>query len=378
MKIHTILDVAKHETQIIKTTTRLTTTVEHISHLGAPLKVREMTKISNLTLINNKEVHEVAHVLKKGYMNEIKNVYEIKTTSIPKDLEIKITSDIKGLPAFEFGKYEKGTTQISEGIKNKSPKKSLDHLHQDRDITMTDVNKSPALKSVLEYMRSKQFRTFMKEVIIVGATTLAALTLLNAHRKTMSACLVYYYENNNLKNCRLLSCSCADGQMNDHGNRFPNCTSKILDLLPDDMKQTNQCAGTSGTTCVNCPSQTFRDMFGAGVTDMDKDSKQDQIYVNCQKPSVFDAMGDILHHVTDTVAQVINGAANAASWLASHLPTILIVGACILGVGVVVWFLRFLGIFGGGGGGNRNNNNYRRMDDSYYYSNRPPPNPERS
>lgn len=357
MKIFRILDVARYESSAIKSVSRLNTYASGILHSGYAIKARPIRKISGLTLINNRNILHVSTDIRKGYFKSLSHVYDVKV--IPKDLELRTFHDVKDLPAYHFGKAERYTNTMTENIKSKSPPGALDHLEKGTsDLSIKDLDKSPALKETCKFIQGKTLTTIAGKVVVVGIGFLLAIEFLNEHRKDMQACIAYRVINGNLQGCKIPTCTCIDGSMNSRDNKYNLCGTDLMNMLPPDMKSVSNCQGNTGLSCVNCPSQAFRDMYGKDANaSLDQNTKADEIYVECRIPSIFNALGDITHSIGESTLGVIQGAATATTWFLKNLPSILIGGGAIFAIVIVVWFLRSLGVFGGG-----NKNGYNELD----------------
>lgn len=357
MKICRILDRAKFEVPH-NTHIHLTEFGKGIDYNGKALQPREIKQFNNKTLINGHEVHNVSLELKKGYLHNLENVYNVK--SVPKPLELRTLSDIENLPSYHYGQNERFTNNLSDSIKEKSPKGSLDHLGKDSDITMKDLEKSPALKNTCEFLQGRSVRTFSGILLTFGGLA-SVLLILNEHRKELHACLAYTYDKGAVQVCKIATCTCINGEINTFDNKYKLCSPNFMDLLPDDMKNPKNCDGNKGLNCKNCPSQTFRDKYGSDAInkdDLNEYSQLDKVYIECRSPSIWDALGDITHGVSEAVLDVVKNASSAVGWFIKNLPTILGVGALVFGVLILVWFVRFLGF------GNNKSNIYDFKENS--------------
>lgn len=360
MKIVRVLDEGMH-IPTTKTNTRL---IKYAELANTPaLKVRPMVEANANVLINGKPIHAVSLDIKKGYLHSLKDVYEIK--DVPKNLELKTKQDIQNLPAYHYGAHERYSTSLSDNIKQKSPPGALDHLDRvDVDLTMKDLEKSPALKSVCTSLEGKKVITLTGKYVIIGVGLVAVVSVINQHRKDLQSCTAFRYINGNLTGCKIATCTCIDGEMNTSQVKYNICGEDVLKLLPDEMKDINNCKGNKGLKCIQCPSQSFRDMYGKNEADLDKDTELDKVYIECRIPSVFAAIGDLTNSIRDETLDIVKSASKAVGWFFKNLPTILIGGACIFALVIIVWFMKSLGIF------NHNNNHpvqrqYKRIDSDY-------------
>lgn len=343
MKIFRILDIGKYESKL-KTAKRLDSYGHGMSSNN--LKVRNISKPTETTaFINNKEMHGVSMKIKKGYFNSLSDVYEVK--NVPKQLELKTLSDVKDLPSYHYGNAERYTNELTNKIKKKSPAGSLDHLEKGTaDLTARDLKTSPALNDICDFLKGKSFRTIAGTLVFIGLTTTAVITFLNEHRKALQACLVFYYVNGSLSGCKLPTCTCIDESMNQFTDKYTICSSKILAVLPEDMTRTTNCKGNSGLSCVNCPSDTFKNSIGKDVNeDLNSNTKRDEFYIECRIPSIFNAIGDITHSVGESVISVVDKAASTISWFIKNLPTIIIAGVLFFVIIIIVWLMKTFGIF---------------------------------
>lgn len=359
MRIVHILDAAKFERKVT-TISRLNKYSEMLSL--SKLKVREIVKPNSMTaLINNKEIHSVSMKIKKGYFTSLHDVYEMK--SIPRQLELKTLSDVKDLPSYHFGKAERYTEDLTSKIKKKSPPGSLDHLEKvGVDITAKDLEKSHALKNVCEFLMGKKFRTLAGSVLVFVGSLAGVLVALNEHRKTMQACLVFYYENGSLSSCKLPTCTCIDESMNEFTNKYRICSTNILSQLPDDMTRTTNCKGNVGMKCVNCPSETFTKNIGKDITEgSDNKTKTDRFYIECRNPTIFGAIGDITHGVVEPILTIVEKSVSAVSWFANNLKTIIIIGVCFFAIAIIVWFMK--GFFSTSKFSNTDHRHYKELKD---------------
>lgn len=356
MKLLRILGAAHYESNIFKTASRLNSYASGITHSGYAIKARPIVKKNGLTFIHNRNILHVSTDIRKGYFSSLKNVYEIN--SIPRDLETRTFHEVKGLPAYHLGNAERYTSTLSDAIKSKSPPGALNHLDKGNvDLTMRDLDKSPALKEACKSLQGKKLTTLLGRSIVIGLSLVLVVSFLNEHRKDMQGCIAFRVKNGTLEGCKLQTCSCIDASMNDRTNNYSLCGDDLLQFLPDDMKSVTNCKGNVGSSCVNCPSQAFRDMYNKDDgTSLDENTKGDEIYVECRTPSIFNALGDITHTVGDATLSVVKGAAKATSWFLGNLPKILIGGGIVFAIVVVIWFLRSFGIFGG------NNKGYSEID----------------
>lgn len=344
MKIINILDSAVHVLPV-KTVNRLERYSENVFKM---LKPREIKIKGNTAFIGVHNVDNVSRRIKMGYMHELTHVYDIPT--VPKKLEYQTLNDVKKLPSYKLGESERLGKTMETKIKEKSKPGSLSHLDSPMgELKLKDLDNSPPLKNVCEFLRGKKLRTLVGTTVVIGASTALVVSFLNEHRKTLSGCMAFRYVNGLLKGCKIPTCSCVDGQMNTHFNgTYPQCDNSILNLLDQKMRDPSNCSGFSGTGCVNCPSPNLikdNSNKNPDATDEDLDvvNPLDLIHFQCLTPTIWGALADVVDTVGGAAIGVIENAASALSWLSSNWKTILIVCTGVFASIIVVWLFRFFG-----------------------------------
>lgn len=289
------------------------------------LSVREFTTKNGIIHINGKTTQSVAMELSMGFTSALHDVYKIN--SIPKSLELRSIEDVKLLPSYKVGE----NLRFSENILKPELSSKLDvkakNIMSSRDlsdeITPTVVERNPALKNIFNSLSGKTIRTVGGTVLTIGVGIAAVCTVVNEHRNRLTACMLYYYDNDYLRRCTIATCTCKRVACQKDCNY---CTATISQkYLPSDMLQDN-CKDFKGVAgCENCPSENYSKTDITNNSTLQSTSTENSSFVRCHRPDFFEALSDLFGGVSEDLMDIVRGSLNGISWFIQKLPYIILI-----------------------------------------------------
>lgn len=315
----------------------------HEAEAGS-LKVRPMvldTKTGHMS-VNGKPTHVVSEQLKMGYTTALKDVYDID--NVPKTLEHRSVEDVKFHPSYSVGenmrfKDEKFQPQMEPKL-NKEGKKVMKSTDLTEEITPRVVEQNPPLKNIFMNLSGKTMRSVGGTLLKFGIGIAAVCVVVNEHRNRLTACMLYYHEKKQLRRCTIASCTCKSVECK---KDCDYCTDVIMKkYLPNDMLSTDNCIGFKGTGCAQCPSEAFSKANIEDDETLQKEDPDEAVFVRCQKPDFFEALGDIFGGTSEQLLEIVNGSLAAINWLIAKLPYIILFGIIVV---VIIILISILGKF---------------------------------
>lgn len=305
------------------------------------LTTREITNVDGVIRMNGKATQQLSHDLSMGFTSALKDIYKID--NIPKSLELRSLEDIKALPSYEVGQNiryvdQKLKPELSSKLDSKTLK-LMESTNLNDKITPSVVERNPVLKNIFNKMSGKTMKTVGGTLLTIGVGTGAICTVVNEHRNRLTACMLYYYDNNQLRRCAIATCTCKAVACTKNCNY---CKPSILKkYLPDDMLHDN-CGDFKGSSagCVKCPSDNYNKANIFDDSTLHETSVSDSSFVRCQKPDFFEALSDLFGGASEDLLDIIRGSLNGISSLVKYLPYIII--AAIIGTLIII----IISIFG--------------------------------
>jgi hypothetical protein len=282
-------------------------------------------------------VLDAEKAIKKGNFEPLNEMFNFNGV-ISKEVRGSVTNEVKNLPSYKVGRLESKVNNIATS-------KVDDVLKLKRDLTPDEVLKTSSGTKIVDYLKNKSFTSLTLGTVTIGVTATAVVAYVNRHRDKMSGCYKYTNTRGVVTACKVLESSCKDGVNNLGDGAYSNCTD-----VPLSMKKSS-CVGTIGYACINCPTQEVEDELRGSINDADSLDVDETIYYQCNSPSFFDAVGDIVNNKIDELDNLLNTLKSSASgifsWFAKNIKYIGIafVIAIILAIFAVFYsFTKKLGI----------------------------------
>lgn len=288
------------------------------------LAVREVVHIDGVMRMNGKPTRLIGNQLAMGFTNSLRDVYKIE--SIPHSLELRAVEDVKLRPSFDVGENirfteNKFTPELNPKL-DKEAKTLMSSTDLSDEITPKIVERNPALKNIFNNMSGKTMKTVGGALVTIGVGIAAVCVAVNEHRNRLTACMLYYYEKDQLRRCTIATCTCKKISCKKDCNY---CTNSILKkFLPADMLVDN-CGEFKGTAgCVKCPSDDYNKANLSDDATLVEDSAADSSFVRCQRPNFFETLTDLFGGVSNDLLQIVHQSLNGLSWLVQRLPMIIL------------------------------------------------------
>lgn len=299
------------------------------------LSVREITKSNNVFKINGRDTLTLSNELAMGYTRVLRDIYYIDN-NIPRALELRAIEDVKQLPSYVVGENlrfieEKLKPELATKLTSKT-KTIMSSTNLNDKITEEIVEKNPALKNIFSNLSGKTVKTLTGTVVTFGLGITAVCAIINEHRNRLTACMLYYYQNNQLKRCVIATCTCKQIACNQNCNYCsPDTISKYL---PDDMRIDN-CTGANkldssgGGLCAKCPSLNYnRSSFNDESTLVHIPVSQSS-FVRCQRPDFYETLSDLFGGVSEDLLSIIKDSLGGFSWFVQKIPLIIFIAVIV-------------------------------------------------
>lgn len=336
--LHKIVNAIRIEDQVVAGIAKIER--YSVTATSSALAIREIVNIDGVLRMNGRATREIATELAMGFTSTLRDVYRIDT--IPRSLELRAIEDVKLRPSYMVGENlrfveNKFKPELNSKLDNEA-KRIMNSTDLKDELTPAIVERNPVLQNICNRLSGKTVKTVGGAVITIGVGIAAVCVAVNEHRNRLTACMLYYYDNNQLRRCTVVTCTCKQV---DCAKNCNYCTTDVLrKYLPADMLVDNCADFTGAAGCVNCPSDSYL------KTDINDDAtlKQDDVaessFVRCQKPDFFEALSDLFGGVSEDLMDIVKGSLNGVSWLVQLLPYIILVAV----IGIVIVIL--ISIFG--------------------------------
>lgn len=330
--LHKILSAVRTEENILSGISK----IERYSAVATSkiINVREFASVKGVMHINGKPVEAVSSQLSMGFTSSLRDVYKID--NIPKSLELRSIEDVKLRPSFTVGENirfaeNRFKPQLSEKLDTEA-KKIMSSTDLKDEITPAVVERNPVLKNIFNNLSGKTMRTVGGTLITIGIGIAAVCAVVNEHRNRLTACTLYYYRNNQLRRCTILTCTCKKVACQKDCNY---CSPEILKkYLPADMLVDNCGDFKEAAGCAKCPSENYNKVDISDDNTLRQDNIEDSSFVRCQRPDFFEALSDLFGGVSEDLLDIVKGSLNGVSWLVSKLPYIIL--AAIIGTIIII------------------------------------------
>lgn len=310
------------------------------------LSVREISKINGVMHMNGTATHIISSQLSMGFTSALRDIYKID--NIPHTLELRTLQDVKLKPSYIVGENirfveNKLKPQLSSKLDSEAGKIMSSKNPSDK-ITPNVVERNPALKNIFNSLSGKTVKTVGGTLLTVGIGIAAVCAVVNEHRNRLTACMLYYYSNSQLRRCVIATCTCKQVACTKDCNY---CTTDVLSkYLPTDMLKDN-CKDFSGSAgCVNCPSDNYNKLNISNDNSLtSSDNINESSFVRCHRPDFFEALSDLVGGVNESLLDIVKGSLNGISWIIEKLPYIILF--VIFGI-VIAIIISIVKRFGGG------------------------------
>lgn len=310
--------------------------IEHYSVLATSkaLPVRDFVHVNGTMKINGRPTHLVSTELAMGFTTALRDVYKIK--SIPVPLELRAIEDVKLRPSYTVGE----NLRFAENVFAPELSKKLDAgankvMHSTDladEITPKIVERNPALKNIFNNLSGKTMRTVGGTLLTFGIGIAAVCIVVNEHRNRLTACNLYYYVNDQLRRCVIPTCTCKNVDCTKDCNY---CTVALMNkYLPADMKVDNCVDFKDKPGCAKCPSDDYEKLNINDDDTLVNGDVANSSFVRCQKPTFFEALGDIFGGVSSDLMDIVRGSLNGLNWLVQNLPIIIILS--VIGIIIII------------------------------------------
>lgn len=330
--LHKILSAIKSEENVLAGISK----IERYSELATSkiISLREFANIDGVMHINGKKIENVSLRLSMGYTDALHDVYKID--NIPKSLELRSIEDIKSLPSYIVGKNVKFSQDILKPqlLEKLDPeaKRIMSSTNLSEEITPAIVERNPVLRNIFTNLSGKTVRVVGGALLTFGIGTAAVCALVNEHRNRLTACMLYYYSNNQLRRCAVITCTCKKIACKKDCNY---CSTEILQkYLPSDMLKDNCDGFKEAAGCVKCPSENYHKTNLLDDLTLVQDKVSDSSFIRCQRPDFFEVLSDLFGGVSEDLLDIVKGSLKGISWFIQKLPYIIL--AAIIGTIIII------------------------------------------
>lgn len=296
----------------------------------------------------------VKHLKRGNFDFSLKQVYP-GLDNISEPLALKLKNDIRDLPDYHLGNYERGSTTFKNAVLRDMPGADVAKLSDPKftdGVTEAMVERNPRLKRVLAYMAGKKFVTFTGVAVVVGLY--AAYEAVNQHQRRMAGCYRYAVDKHTgkLDVCKVATCSCEDGKMNAVSGATMCDSNHPIEEIMKNIKNCQENA-QSGLYCTHCPvpsDDKKKETEDSGsLTDPDSlsgASEHDRVTYQCMLPSWSDALADIVNSVRETATDAAEEAVKEVGSLLSLIIQIskyiaIVVAVCVAIGGILYTYNKF-------------------------------------
>lgn len=308
---------------------------------SSALAVREVVKLDGVMTMNGKATRFIGTQLAMGFTSSLRDVY--KLDNIPRSLELRTIEDVKLRPSYSVGEHIRFTEnkfkpEISSKL-DKEAKRVMSSTDLADEITPAIVERNPVLKRIFDKMSGKKMRTFAGTVLTVGVGIAAVCVAVNEHRNRLTACMLYFYQNNQLQRCAIATCTCKKVDCTKACNYCP--PNILAKYLPADMLVDN-CGDYTGSSagCIKCPSDDYNKANVSDDATLAPEDVSKSSFVRCQRPDFFEALTDMFGGVSEDLLDIVKGSLGGISWIVKFLPYIILV--TIVGIAIII----LISIFG--------------------------------
>lgn len=300
------------------------------------LQVREITNLDGVMRMNGKSTQIVATQLAMGFTSALRDVYKLDNT-IPRSLELRAIEDVKLRPSYTVGENirftENDFTPAVSAKLDAQAKKVMNSTDLADEITPAIVERNPVLKNIFNNLSGKTVRTVGGTLLTIGIGIAAVCVAVNEHRNRLTACMLYYYQSDQLRRCTIITCTCKKVDCTQDCNY---CATAILNkYLPADMLVDNCGDYTdSAAGCVKCPSDDYNKANVNDDATLVNDDVANSSFVRCQRPNFFEALTDLFGGVSEDLMNIVKGSLSGISWIVKFIPYIIIIA--IIGVVIVI------------------------------------------
>lgn len=302
---------------------------------SSALIVREILNLNGILHMNGKATHILATQLAMGYTSALHDVYKLDK-GIPRSLELRTIEDVKMRPSYIVGEnlrfIENELTPELSAKLDKEANKVMTSTNLDDEITPAIVEKNPVLKNIFNRLSGKTIRTMTGTLIKIGIGVAAVCIAVNERRNRLTACMLFYYEKGQLRQCVIETCTCKKVTCTKDCNF---CSPDILEkYLPADMLVDNCGDFKDAAGCVKCPSDDYSKLNINDDKTLTADNVANSSFVRCQRPDFFDALSDLFGGVSEDLMSIIKGSLSGISWIVKLLPYVIL--CSIIGVVIII------------------------------------------
>ncbi len=306
MKLYRLLGASSKVKTINKVESSL---LKYGQELSNGLNLKKINGIGKDINFDGLGILEVERALKRGDLSSLDKIFDFKGV-ISQQVKSTILDEVKNLPSFKLGKMEETVTKI------KNSKIPSELKVAGKDVPLEDVVKTKNGNSIINYLKGKSYKSLTLGTIVFGTSAALIVAVVNKHRDEMSGCFKYSIDSNGLLTaCKIMECSCKDGGLN-------IASSMVTCAAPPNMKG-GDCTTTTGYACVNCPSEEVEDELRGDLDDPNSLDQDETVYYQCNNPSFFDALGDIMQDFIKGLGNVLDdikeGGEGILSWVTKNL-----------------------------------------------------------
>ncbi|WBR61448.1 envelope component protein [Drosophila suzukii associated hytrosavirus 1] len=333
LALHKIVGAIRAEENVLSAVSK----IEHysLSATSNVLTVREIAHVDGLMHMNGKATHVIASELAMGFTSSLRDVYKID--HIPRSLELRTIEDVKLRPSYMVGEnirfaQNKFAPELATKL-DKEAKNIMNSTDLADEIKPEIVERNPALKNIFNKMSGKKVRTVGGTLLSIGVGVAAVCAAVNEHRNRLTACMLYYYNNDQLRRCVVATCTCKKIDCTKDCNY---CSVEVQkQYLPADMLLSDNCKGFTGDSgCVKCPSENYNQANLSDDATLKVDNVAESSFVRCQKPNFYEAISDLFGGVSQDLMDIVKGSLTGVGWLVQKLPYIIIFA--IVGIVIVI------------------------------------------
>lgn len=293
-----------------------------------------VSKVGNIPLSTIEKNLKLGNVV-----DSAKVLYGIE--HVPDTLRIRLDGEVKTLPSYHVGRVERGAEDMKNLFKDLPDSKNLSDANFAGKLTEDMVKKSSRLQELVKFIGSKRFWSLTAGAVGITGGATYVISLINTHRLKLSGCFRYSVVNGKPLACKIAACSCNDGAII-VTDGVSMCGSS--DMIPASMNIASACAETTGTVCVNCPSEQVLNE-GKGSLDnpasLETHSQSDKVFYKCVNASIFDAIADLVGDQVDEVNRAVGAVTETVSDFLSLVFKILkwlgVFFAILIGLGGSAW-----------------------------------------